>query len=210
MHRLRNAALLTAGVAFILASGALAGGGQKSAPKPQQSKPPDNSSKPDNKPAPATPPPQDKINVHGGTTKVEAEHAFEVVFMKTGIHVYAYDMKGEPLSSDGLSGTATFTPKKPGDKPVDTPFKAVPGKDGARAYLAADAADMTAVSTVKIAIKGLKGDKEKSVSFDMPFSSLSPEVHYVCPKCQASMADPGECPKDKVKLDKKTGAAAKS
>jgi hypothetical protein len=209
MHRLRIAALLTAGMTFVLAGALMAGGTPKQGNKPP-AKPPEKQDKPAEKPAPAqTPPSQDKINVHGGTTKILTEHAFEVVFTKAGIHVYSYDMKGEPVGTDGLTGNATFTPKKAGDKPIDVAFKAVPSKDGSRAYLLAET-DPTVTSNVKITIKGLKGDKEKTATFDLPFSALSPEVHYVCPKCQGQMADPGECPKDKVKLDKKVGTAPKS
>ncbi|MFO0980409.1 MAG: hypothetical protein U1E76_01475 [Planctomycetota bacterium] len=155
----------------------------------------------------------DKLTVHGGATHVASQHAFEVVFLKNGIHVYAYDMKGEPLSVDGLNGTATLTPKKAGEKGHDVTFKANPGKDQTRGFLAADT-DLAAIAkdphTVKIAIKGLPGDKEKDVTFEVPFTGLSPEVHYACPKCSGQQADPGECGKCHVKLEKKVGAAAKT
>jgi hypothetical protein len=211
MHRLRIAALLTAGVTFALAGGVMAAGNQAKPQGKPQAKPEKPPEKPAEKQAPAAEkPPAEKLTVHGGTSKIEKEHAFEVVFTKTGIKLYPYDMKGEPLGTDGLAGNASFTMKKTGDKPQDVAFKAVPSKDGSRAYLAADIADITVINGVKINVKGLKGDKEKEVTFDLPFTTLSPEVHYVCPKCQGQMADPGECPKDKVKLEKKTAPAPHS
>lgn len=211
MHRrLKTAALLVTSLAFVLGGGVMAAVQGK--PKPKSGNTSGSSAnKPDNsKPQTTAKPPVEKITVHGGVPHNENEHAFEVVFLKTGIHVYAYDMKGEPVSADALSGSATVMLKKAGEKPQEVTLKPTAAKTaGGRGFLAGDT-DVTGAASVKISIKGLKGEKEKEVAFDLPFSGLSPEVKYVCPKCSGEQADPGECSKDKVKLEKKSTPAPKT
>ena len=197
MHTRKILALAVASTAFILGTASA-----QTPQTPEKTKPQETA-----KPAATEKAPADKINVHGGNPHQTAAHAFEVVFVKNGIIIYPYDIKGEPLAVDGLNSSITLTPKKAGEKPNTITAKATPGKDKTvRGFLIADT-DLAAAAKdsmmVKITISGLKNDKEKEATFEIPFTGLSPDVKYVCTKCKMEGKDPGECTACKVVLEKK-------
>lgn len=164
------------------------------------------------------PPPAEKLTVHGGLAFVAQDRAFEVVYQRTGISVYVYDLRGEPLPVFDLKGSVTIRPKASADEAVPAPFtlaftevaekEAAPKQPASprvtRPHLAAetDLAQMKKDAfTAQLEIGSMAREGKPTV-FELPFPGLAPEVRYACPQCKAEMVDPGDCAACKVKLQR--------
>jgi hypothetical protein len=150
-----------------------------------------------------TKPAVEKITVHGGMHYIAKQHAFEIVALKDVVHVYPYNMKAEPITVSGISGTIVITPAEGEAKTftLNPVLNVRPGWEFLKA--SGDFTELTKKPfKIKAAIKGLPGTTEKDVTFDLSFASLSPVVRYVCKPCNLEVLDPGTCSKCSVKLER--------
>ena len=148
--------------------------------------------------------------MHGGRTWVGKDSAFEIVFLKDSVRLYPYDRKGAPVSTAGLEAKGNLDIKAGENASKPLTFKSMVPKPtdkdkGTREFLIAEI-DLSKMpkdaATFRFMVTGLKSETEKEASFETPFTGLSPDVRYVCPKCKGESLDPGECTPCKAPLEK--------